>query len=139
MSIIYRYRQILINHKLKPYDLGCGQYIFLINIGRNLGISQKELTNLVMIDKATTAKALKKLEENDYIYRVCDTSDRRYNQLYLTDKAHELMPVIAEVLEGITDELIEGLTDEECKQFIAISDKILENAISAVEILRNEK
>ena len=69
MSIIYRYRQILINHKLKPYDLGYGQYIFLINIERNLGISQKELTKLVMIDKATTAKALKKLEENDYIYR----------------------------------------------------------------------
>ena len=139
MSIIYRYRQILNNHKLKPYDLGYGQYMFLINIERNLGISQKELTKLVMIDKATTAKALKKLEENDYIYRVCNSNDRRYNQLYLTEKAHELMPVIIKVLEEITDELVEGLTDEECEQFSAISDKILCNAISAVEDLRNEK
>lgn len=139
MSIIYRYRQILINHKLKPYDLGCGQYIFLMNIERNLGINQKELTNLVMIDKATTAKALKKLEENEYIYRVCDLNDRRYNQLYLTEKAHELMPVIIEILESITDELVEGLTKEEYEQFSRICDKILCNAISAVEVLRNEK
>lgn len=49
------------------------------------------------------------------------------------------MPVIIKVLEEITDELVEGLTDEECEQFSAISDKILCNAISAVEDLRNEK
>lgn len=139
MSIIYRYRQILINHKLKPYDLGCGQYIFLMNIARNLGISQKELTSLVMIDKATTAKALKKLEENDYIYRVCDLADRRYNQLFLTDKGHELVPIIIDILEGITEELTHGLSDDECEQFSAISNMILDNAILAVDLLRNEK
>ena len=63
MSILYRYRQIIINHKLRPYGLVSGQHIFLINIARHEGINQKDLTNLVKIDKATTAKALKKLEE----------------------------------------------------------------------------
>lgn len=63
INIINRYHQIIINHELKPYGLGSGQYFFLLNIYENQGISQKELSNLVKTDKATTAKALKRLEE----------------------------------------------------------------------------
>lgn len=139
LSIIYRYRQIIINHKLKPYGLGSGQHIFLINIAKNEGINQKDLTNLVMIDKATTAKALKKLEENGYIYRQCDELDRRYNQLFLTEKGRQTMPVITSVLMEITEELIVGMTEEECLYFSNCLDKLLDNAIVAVHMLRNEK
>lgn len=139
MSILYRYRQIIINHKLRPYGLGSGQHIFLINIARHEGINQKDLTNLVKIDKATTAKALKKLEENGYIYRQCDEGDRRYNQLFLTEKGHEMMPIIMSILVEITDDLIEGLTEEEKDHFSKCLDTMLNNSIKAVEKLRNEK
>lgn len=138
MSIIYRYRQILVNHKLKPYNLGSGQHIFLINIASNEGINQKELTSLVKIDKATTAKALKKLEEHGYIYRKCDDVDRRYNQLFLTKKGHEVMPMIVDILNEITDELVKGLDENECRQFKQSLNKILDNVIDSVDVLRHE-
>lgn len=138
ISIIYRYRQILVNHKLKPYNLGSGQHIFLINIASNEGINQKELTSLVKIDKATTAKALKKLEEHGYIYRQCDDSDRRYNKLFLTEKGHEVMPVINDILNEITDELVKGLDENECRQFKQSLNKILDNVIDSVDVLRHE-
>lgn len=138
ISIIYRYRQILVNHKLKPYNLGSGQHIFLINIARNEGINQKELTSLVKIDKATTAKALKKLEEHGYIYRQCDDVDRRYNQLFLTKKGHEIMPKIADILNEITEELVKGLDENECHQFKQSLNKILDNVIDSVDVLRHE-
>lgn len=92
-----------------------------------------------MIDKATTAKALKKLEENGYIYRQCDDVDRRYNQLFLTEKGRQTMPVITSILMEITEELIVGMTEEECRYFSNCLDKLLDNAIVSVEILRNEK
>lgn len=139
MSILYRYRQIIINHKLRPYGLGSGQHIFLINIARHEGINQKDLTNLVKFDKATTAKALKKLEENGYIYRQCDEGDRRYNQLFLTEKGGEMMPVIMSTLVEITDDLIQGLTEEEQDHFSRCLETMLNNAITAVDQLRNEK
>lgn len=138
MSIIYRYRQILINHKLKPYGLGSGQHIFLLNIALNEGISQKELTNLIKIDKATTAKALKKLEEHGYIYRQCDDHDRRYNQLFLTEKGHETLPTITHILNEITQELVQGMDEEECQQFTQSLNKILDNAIGAIDAMRQE-
>lgn len=139
MSILYRYRQIIINHKLRPYGLGSGQHIFLINIARHEGINQKDLTNLVKFDKATTAKALKKLEENGYIYRQCDEGDRRYNQLFLTEKGGKMMPVIMSTLVEITDDLIQGLTEEEQDHFSRCLETMLNNAITAVDQLRNEK
>lgn len=139
LSVIYRYRQIIINHKLKPYGLGSGQYFFLVSIAKNEGINQKDLTNLIMIDKATTAKALKKLEENSYIYRQCDEVDRRYNQLFLTEKGRQMMPVITSILMETTEELILGMTEEEYHYFSSSLDKMLDNAIASVEMLRNEK
>lgn len=138
ISIIYRYRQILVNHKLKPYNLGSGQHIFLINIASNEGINQKELTSLVKIDKATTAKALKKLEEHGYIFRQCDDSDRRYNKLFLTEKGHEVMPMINDILNEIMNELIKGMDESECHQFKQSLNKIVDNAIDAIDVLRHE-
>jgi len=67
IAAVYRHQQILINHHLKSYGIGSGQYVFLVKIHENPGISQKELSKLVKIDKATTAKALKKLEQKGYI------------------------------------------------------------------------
>ena len=139
MSILYRYRQMIINHKLRPYGLGSGQHIFLMNIARHEGINQKDLTHLVKIDKATTAKALKKLEDSGYIYRQCDEGDRRYNQLFLTTKGHEMMPIIVSTLGEITDSLIEGLTEEEQNYFSKCLDTMLDNALHVVDQLRNEK
>ena len=138
LSIVYRYRQIIINYRLKPYNLGSGQHVFLINIAKNEGINQKDLTNLVMMDKATTAKALKKLEEHGYIYRQCNQRDRRYNQLFLTEKGHEMMPVITSILMEITEELAVGMTEDEIQYFSTFLDKMLNNAVEVVEFLRSE-
>ena len=138
LSIVYRYRQIIINYRLKPYNLGSGQHVFLLNIAKNEGINQKDLTNLVMMDKATTAKALKKLEEHGYIYRQCNQKDRRYNQLFLTEKGHEMLPIITSILMEITEELTVGMTKEECQYFATYLDKMLNNAVEVVELLRNE-
>lgn len=138
LSIVYRYRQIIINSRLKPYNLGSGQHIFLFNIAKHEGINQKDLTNLVMIDKATTAKALKKLEEHGYIYRQCNLKDRRYNQLFLTEKGHQIMPIITSILMEITEDLTAGMTLEESQYFATCLDKMLNNAIGIVEIMRNE-
>ncbi|MBQ4164672.1 MAG: MarR family transcriptional regulator, partial [Turicibacter sp.] len=114
------------------------QHVFFLNIAKNEGISQKDLTNLVMIDKATTAKALKKLEEHGYIYRQCNQRDRRYNQLFLTEKGHEMMPIITSILMEITEELAAGMTEDEIQYFSTFLDKMLNNAVEVVEFLRSE-
>ena len=112
--------------------------IFLVKIYQNQGISQKELSTLVKIDKATTAKALKKLEEQDYIYRIIDKEDKRYNKLYVTEKGEGFTPKLMEILGDITDNLIVGISDEQYEDILDGLKLILNNVQSSVELLRQE-
>ncbi|MBP2651903.1 MAG: transcriptional regulator [Firmicutes bacterium] len=48
ISLIYRYSQIFFNSELKKYNLGSGQYIFLVNLFKNNGINQEQLSDIVM-------------------------------------------------------------------------------------------
>ena len=63
LSILYRYGRSHISKVLEPYNIGSGQYIFLMVLLKNNGISQEELSDYLKIDKATTAKAVRKLEQ----------------------------------------------------------------------------
>ncbi|WP_432408955.1 MarR family winged helix-turn-helix transcriptional regulator [Wukongibacter sp. M2B1] len=138
IGAIYRHQQIIINQKLKPYGIGSGQYIFLIKIYENEGISQKELSKLISIDKTTTAKAIKKLEEEVYIYRIKDPEDKRYHKLYLTQKGKDFMPTLHRVLRGVTTILTDGMDDRQHKETIDSLKHMLKNAYEEVESLRSK-
>lgn len=139
IAAIFRHQQIIINHHLEPYNMTSGQYIFLISIQENQAISQKELSKLVKIDKATTAKALKKLETAGYIYRAIDKDDKRYNKLFVTEKGLEFIPVLKKALDSITNLLTIGVSDKEYKKMLEVLKRILDNAQDEVELLREKK
>jgi DNA-binding MarR family transcriptional regulator len=128
ISILYRYRQNFLNKRLEPYRIGSGQHLFLLVLERNNGISQEELSDHVKIDKATTAKALKKLEEAGFVERVVDKADKRAYQVFLTPKAEGVIPVIkAAVREWET--LVTGdLPESETVMAGAILAKMAGNA-----------
>ncbi|AJD32156.1 MULTISPECIES: MarR family winged helix-turn-helix transcriptional regulator [Clostridium] len=138
ISVIYRHLQILLNHHLNSYGIGSGQYIFLSAIYKNQGISQKELTNLIKIDRATTAKALKKLERNGYVNRIQDTKDKRYYKLYLTKKGIEFIPILNNILDDLTNMLNVGMSSEQYTETLKSLNLILNNVQSAVELVRIE-
>ena len=54
ISILYRYAQSYIATHLKPLGIGSGQYMFLVALYKNDGYSQEQLSQSLMIDKATT-------------------------------------------------------------------------------------
>lgn len=139
VSVIYRHLQILLNHNLKSYGIGSGQYIFLSAIHDNPGISQKDLTTLIKIDKTTTTKALTKLETNGFVDRIHDADDRRYYKLYLTQKGIDFIPVLNNILEDITKELSSGMNNEEYMSTLRSLNLILDNVQKSVETLRLEE
>lgn len=136
ISVLYRYTQIIINHQLKEYGLGSGQYLFLIAIAKSPGINQKELTARMMNDKATTAKALSKLEALGYIERKKDEADRRYYKIFLSDKGEAFMPTLRSILQTLTSTLSTEMTASEIDQSKELLDKMLENAIKEVDRLK---
>lgn len=114
ISYISRQNQKNLAKRLKPYQIGGGgQHSFLKEILLNPGINQDQLTTDLKFDKATTARAVKHLEETGYITRRVDTNDRRSYQLYPTQKGLDFGPILKEILVSFDQQLTGGLSDEE--------------------------
>ena len=90
ISILYRQFQIYVNNNIKDLDISASEYIFLMEIYKNNNISQEELSKILVIDKAATARAIKSLEEKKYIVRRKDENDKRTNRISLTKKGIEI-------------------------------------------------
>ena len=138
ISVIYRHLQILLNNRLNSYGVGSGQYIFISAIYKNQGISQKDLTKLIKIDRATTAKALLKLEQNGYVDRIKDKDDKRYHKLYLTKKGIDFIPILDEIQNDLTNILSEGMDPDEYSKTIKSLELIFNNVQNSVSLLKNE-
>lgn len=128
ISIIYRHGQIYINERLKPYGISSGQAIYLMALYRSDGISQETLCRKINIDKGTTARALKKLEDAGYITRQRDSSDKRAYKIYLTVTAHEFKETFRSIYWGWTDALSANMTGAQKKAAFQLLEAMAENA-----------
>ncbi|MGO4549143.1 MarR family winged helix-turn-helix transcriptional regulator [Paenibacillus sp. 2TAB23] len=127
ISAIYRHMQVLISAELAPYRIGSGQYIFLMAIASHQPITQKALSEKLLIDKTTTAKAIAKLEAEGYVRREADTTDKRYQQLYLTESGQDVVPKVQEALDRVKTRTRMGIADEEYDRLINLLSIVLHN------------
>jgi DNA-binding MarR family transcriptional regulator len=129
ISCIHRNFHIYLHHQLGDYHLGSGQVHFLMMLYTHERINQETLANHLHIDKATVARAIKKLEQEGYILRKKDESDRRSNNIFLTEKAKQLRPKIKSILRYWTQQLLEGIEEEDQDHLFILLEKITMNAM----------
>ena len=127
ISQIHRKSNSFITKKLSKYGIGSGQYMFLIKLYKQDGINQESLSESLFIDKGTTARAIKKLEEEGLIYRVKDENDKRAYEVYLTDKAKDIKEEVFRILEEVENLITFNLTTEQKVDIIKILKKISTN------------
>jgi len=94
VSMIHRTHMVYLNNRMKKLDISAGQFPFLMVLFNKEGITQDEIAADVHMDKGTVARALKKLEDNRYIYRAVDLNNRRKYIIYLTEKGKLVVPKI---------------------------------------------
>lgn len=133
ISLIYRYSQIYFNEQLKKFKLGSGQYIFLMSLFENNGITQEQLAAAVKFDKATTARAVAKLEEEGYVIRKISETDKRAYNLYITDKANAIKTELTAVLDEWNRIMLYDFAEQEKENVRNLIEKIGENIMSFIK------
>lgn len=128
ISCIYRNFHIHMHNQLEKYNIGSGQFHYLMLLYHKDGINQETLSEILKIDKATSARAIRKLEETGYITRKRDQQDKRAYKIYLTKKAQNLRPTIKNILQEWTKQLLQGITKEEEQHLLDILERIAHNA-----------
>ena len=138
VSILYRSGQSYLAKQLAPYKIGSGQIGFLAELSRQEGVSQDELAAFFKCDKATSTRALQRLESQGYVERKRSTEDGRINLVYLTKKGQEFKPTLNKILSGWTEILACGLSDAERRQLIHLMNRMAENVANIKEDKDNE-
>lgn len=116
-GILNRQFQTYINGAFKEIGLGYSECIFLVNLYDNEGVNQEELSSILLIDKAITAKTIKSLEAKGFLTRVLCEKDRRAKNLYLTDKGKKYKEQIIYLLEKWIDYISDGI-DKDTRDFV---------------------
>lgn len=112
---------------LDKYSLGDGQFGIIYEVLNSEGMSQDELRRRRNVDKATIAKAVKKLIDHNYLYKERDEKDKRVYCLYATPKGRELRPEIKKIITMEQELLLKGSTPEEIEVFSRVMKRMTRN------------
>lgn len=125
ITYLHRQRQKFMGERLKPYGFVGAMHMILLHIARNPGTTQDAIVSHMYIDKCNVARRTKKLEELGYIRRETGKTDRRQNNLFLTAKGEELVPVIRSYLREWSTSITRDFNDEERLLLIGLLDRMI--------------
>jgi DNA-binding MarR family transcriptional regulator len=128
ISCLYRYTHMYLSHELEQYNIGSGQFSFLMALYREDGVHQEDLAQSIKIDKATCTRAVKKLVKEGYITRKRDPEDKRAYRIFLTEKGKTMEPVLKHISETWKTILLTGFTEEEKGLVMDFLKRIVQNA-----------
>ena len=107
---------------------------FLKTIYDHEGLSLKELSNEMYVDKSLTTRVIKSLIDNGFVINM--NNESREYRLYLTDKGNDAVSKIKKIVNDAWDELLSELTDDEMETLTRIHMKINEKLKSDIEAHR---
>ncbi|KYK36083.1 MAG: hypothetical protein AYK19_09700 [Theionarchaea archaeon DG-70-1] len=130
ISCLYRYSQMNLGNKLEQYNIGSGQFSFLMSLFREDGVHQEYLVKSIKVDKATCTRAVKKLVKEGYVTRQKDSKDKRAYKIFLTEKAKPTEPVLKKISSEWKALLLSGFTEEEKELVMDFLKRMVHNASS---------
>ncbi len=118
-----------INEKFKDNDIDLKkeQAILLNIIHTNDGLIQNELAYFTNRDKTSLTRIIHSLEKKELVQRIPLKTDKRKNQIFLTEKGEKLMDQILPILKKAIVELEEGISKEEKELVKKILGKMRNN------------
>lgn len=102
-----------VNQEVKPYKLDNNLFLYLLRIMENPGITQRELIEIVQVDKTTMSKALKKLIEQGYIKKEVNRENKNFKKLLPNEKAYEIKQQLIKIEENYVKQETDALSSDE--------------------------
>ncbi len=109
---------------MRESGIGSGEFDLIHLVRHHPGISQKEISETLNMDKGAVARRVANLEGKGYLTRKANPKDGRSQWIYATDKA-ETLKNSKETVEAVFYEwLTEELSKEDCEAFSRILDQL---------------
>lgn len=103
------YRQL----KADGINLSRSQWRVLTHLRTQDGLTQSELAERLLIEKAPAGTLIDKLEAAGLVERRPDPNDRRANRVFITEKSEPLLPLIEQTVSELKVQCMAGISEEE--------------------------
>jgi len=102
-----------LNVALGKLGLSLAQHEILLAILQNSGLTQKQLSEKLLVVKSNVSALIKKLEGRGLVRRESDASDSRNKHLSLTEAGHDLVLESLAQQNKIIDAMASVMSDED--------------------------
>lgn len=132
-SLYYNFLDVLRLHHcrmqvlLDSIGIYPGQPPFLFLLGKQEGLSQKELAKILQITPATLAVTVKRMEKAGLVTRKQDEKDQRVFRVYLTEEGKEKVQKAKEIMGNVEEDCFGKLSEEEKEQLSTLLTKVAIN------------
>lgn len=114
------------NIEFKDLELSRGQYLYLTRIFEHPGIISDRLATLLNVDRTTTARGVRRLEQAGLILKKDDKDNKKIKHLFVTDTGKKLAEEIEKENDYSNNLITKGLSKSDqakLQKYLSIIEK----------------
>ena len=104
--------------EIKPLGLAPGQFMVLLELWREDGLTQRDLVARLDVEQATLANTLARMERDGLVTRTPHPTDGRAQSIRLTARARRLEAPATASASKINDRLLRDLSESDRQHFL---------------------
>ena len=116
------------HRRIRTHGLSDTESLICSYVCSHAGCSQEDVAQALRMDKTTTAKALRSLEDKGLVTREQDAADRRRKLLQLTPIGTERLSKVIHLHDSWLHSVLACLSEEEQAQFESYCTRLMQAA-----------
>lgn len=117
---------IRLHERIRPLGLAPAQFMTLIELWREDGLTQRDLVQRLDVEQATMAKTLARMERDGLVVRTPHPDDGRAQQVRLTDRGRALREPATAAAREVNRAALAPLSEAERRQLIALIGRVVD-------------
>lgn len=110
---------------IRPLGLAPAQFMVLLELWREEGLTQKDLVRRLDVEQATMAATLSRMERDGLIERRPDQADGRARRIQLTSRARSLEGPALAAAKAVNARALAGFTEAEREALLSALRRIV--------------
>jgi len=115
-----------LHRRIKPLGLAPAQFMTLLALWEEDGLTQSELVRRLDVEQATMANTLARMERDGLVSRRPLPGDARAQSVHLTQRAHGLKQPATEAARSVNEIALAGLAEQEREQLLRSLNRAIE-------------
>lgn len=120
-------RKRILSAFLKDTDFNLADCIIVMIVTKHSGYNQEKIGEMTLFDGAIIARSLKKLEEQGYVTREVDETNRRRKIVQITEAGRKFGNELKDAFKDSNETIYSGITEDEQEQLHVILAKVYAN------------